>query len=559
MVDRLKSAPYGTKQAVMTDYSKLTGLSIQQLHVIAKKNGYDPGRKKRSDAGKSVVTDDFLRWIAGRMETGKRQKKGVIMPVEQALLDAEMLGIIEPGTISVSRLNALLRERGLNAAALDAPDPHCDMRSLHPNHVHLWDSSVCIQYYLRGGKKLEIMDERQFYKNKPENFLKVKTRLTRYVLVDHYSHAIWVKYYLEAGESAAVVFDFLCSAWAPKKDQRLPFRGVSFVCLADKGSANVSKSVQGFLERLGVTFPDGKPYSARRQGSVERAHQIIETLFESRLAFSPADDLNTLNEWALDFCVWVNSKKRHTRHKMFRTDCWLKIKKEQLRELPDMDIVQMCFREPERDCKVNGNYTIRLKNNWYRIKDIPGIIPGRSHVKAIIKPMEWPDLTISHEGIEYRFSPIKRDDAGFFEDAAVIGESFKAVPESITQKEKKIIENLAFGEDHKKGAVPFAGSGTLGRLAESVDRINMPRTGTPIILDKSNVEDREEPIMQLFVRLKGLGQISKNLNAGLRARYGNTIKSSELERVLEAYEAGLLTPDGEIMGGVDDSAKAANQ
>ena len=64
----------------------------------------------------------------------------------------------------------------MNKKQLNAPTPHTDMRSLHPNHVHLVDVSTCIQYYLDDGG-MKIMRQDEFYKNKFENFKKVKTPL----------------------------------------------------------------------------------------------------------------------------------------------------------------------------------------------------------------------------------------------------------------------------------------------------------------------------------------------------------------------------------------------
>jgi hypothetical protein len=143
---------------------------------------------------------------------------------------------------------------------MNAPTPHTPMQSLHPNHVHTFDVSVCIQYYLKNGR-LGIMDERDFYKNKIENFAKIKTRLLRYLLTDHFSGAFKVRYYNTTGESAENLWNFLKWAWGVQCHEKLPFRGVPFVLLMDTGSANKSHAILNFLERLEVTIPKGLPYN----------------------------------------------------------------------------------------------------------------------------------------------------------------------------------------------------------------------------------------------------------------------------------------------------------
>ncbi len=135
-------------------------------------------------------------------------------------------GIVEPGQVSISTMQRLLRESGLSKAQLDSPTPHTEMRSLHPNYCHLVDASVCIQYYLKNGK-MGIMDERDYYKNKLSNFAKVKQKLLRYVLDDHFSGFFVFRYYIADGESRENLWDFLKWAWRSKADNRFPFRGAA--------------------------------------------------------------------------------------------------------------------------------------------------------------------------------------------------------------------------------------------------------------------------------------------------------------------------------------------
>ncbi|NVD26271.1 hypothetical protein HTZ97_16775, partial [Desulfuromonas acetoxidans] len=187
------------------------------------------GRKKREDKGmlKSELSEYQIHFVSSLMQSTARQgKKGVIMTVRRALEMAIDNHVIEAGQISESRLQAILKERGMNKAALDSDTPSIRMKSNHPNHCHIFDASICIQYYLKKGKGLAILDERDFREKKPKNFAKIKQRLIRMVLVDHCSGTIFVKYYVAAGESQSITFDFLSSAWHGLGHDQFPFRGV---------------------------------------------------------------------------------------------------------------------------------------------------------------------------------------------------------------------------------------------------------------------------------------------------------------------------------------------
>jgi len=190
------------------------------------------GRKKRADNGvlKTGLTDQQIELIGSLLYVTGRENKGPIMPVERAIQIAEMNGYIEPGQVTPSTMNRILRERQMSKMHMKADSPHTPMQSLHPNHVHVYDVSVCIQYYMKDGK-LGIMDERDFYKNKFDNFSKIKNAgCWRYVLVDHFSGFFVFKYYNTTGETKDNMWDFLKWAWAGAHHDKIPFRGVLFTC-----------------------------------------------------------------------------------------------------------------------------------------------------------------------------------------------------------------------------------------------------------------------------------------------------------------------------------------
>lgn len=546
LVEGLKGAQPRERRDILKRYSVLTGFSHQHLYRIAKEHGFDTGRS-RADKGvlKSALTDEQIGFLAALMRVTGRETKGPIMPVERALQIAVDNGIIEEGQAAPGTINRILRERRISKMHMKAPAPHTEMRSLHPNHVHAYDVSVCIQYYLKNGR-LGVIDERDFYKNKPENFEKIKTRLLRYLVVDHFSGAFHLKYYDTTGETRDNFYDFLMEAWAEKSDEKLPFHGVPFLLLMDNGAANKARATVAMLERLGVEVPKGRPYNPRKQGAVETIHSVIEEWFESGLRLQPAYTVEQLNAWAVDFMAWFQATQKHTRHKQPRFQRWMQIRPDtELRLLPADDLMQDLFANPEEECLVNGDYSIRFRGNRYYVKHVEGVVI-RGKILALLTPLKWPRIDVSLNGRVYEANPIEQLPAhlgGFSADAAIIGREYKSQPETITQQAMKRMDNMAYGEERKKGAIPFEGLQVFGHHADKVEGLSyMPKTGTPIEVDRK-VADKSISMTEFFKKLqREIGTISQELNRELRARHGESIDVKEAEEVINSLIDGKTVP-----------------
>ncbi|MBE0598317.1 MAG: hypothetical protein IH614_13700 [Desulfuromonadales bacterium] len=542
MAERLGQAVNGEKDRIIAEYQGLSGKSPATLYRIAAKHGFGSGRKARQDRGqlKSGLTDEQLRFVSTLIQESAREVKGTILPLSEALQIAIDNGVIAPGQISEARLQAILREREMNSTALDAVAPSIRMASEHPNHVHIFDASICIQYYLKGGKGLRIMDERDFREKKPASFDKIKQRLFRLVLADHFSHQLFFKYYVAAGENQQVTFDFLTSAWRGGHHEKLPFRGVPKYLLMDAGSANIAKGILNLLERLEIEIPKNMPHNPRRQGSAECAQEIIETHFEARLRFEPASTIEELNAWALDWQAHWNATRIHRRHGMTRTACWLTIRQEQLRDLPTDEILRDLYAEPEVERTVRQDNTISFRALDYRLKHIAGIRPGKK-VRVVLRPYHWPEVAVVFGEAEYLVSPVGKLAGGFSADAAIIGREFKAQPETAVQKARKANENLAFGEERKKGDAPFGGTlQVFGHQADKLVAVPMPRRGTPMEVSRSAVA-QEITMVELFKRIRSETDvaITTALNQELKAFFGTSIEVKAADAVIEAIAAGL--------------------
>lgn len=539
MVDRLHGAVNGEKDRIIAEYQQMTGLSPSTLYRRAKARGYATGRKKRKDLGVlQKASDGQVDYVAGLIRATARDNKGGIMPVERAMEIAEDSGILDEKQMSVSRMQTLLREREISAGHFTEATPHVVMRSLHPNEVHLVDASVCIQYYLKSGK-LRLMREAEFYKNRLDKFAKLKTRLMRYLLVDHFSGAFHLRYYDASGESANLLFHFLCEAWLPKEDPRLPLHGVPTYVLWDAGSAALSKPMQGMLSRLGVLTPDSLPHNPRRQGAVETMHNVVERWFESSLKIQPATSVEELNDWARDWMIHFQATHRHTRHQQPRTPFWLQIKPEELR-VTTREMLQMLYhREPETR-RVDGTRSISFDSKTYRLRHIEGIRPG---VEVQVLVRAWNnEVSVLWNDEEYVVTPVEILPASlgcFPADAVHIGHEFKAQPETATQQAAKRLDNLAYGEERKKGQRPFAGAQVYGHHADKVANLTpMPKKSTPLEISRDIAPSRL-PITELFKRLIAAGvRIDRQLNQELREHYGESIDAREAAAVVEAVSSG---------------------
>ncbi len=554
---RLSTAVNGEKYRIIAEYQELTGKSPATLYRIAGKHGFSSGRKKRCDAMTCELNDDQIQFVSTLIQTSAREVKGPILGVEDALEIAIDNGVIGPGQISVSRIQAILREREMNARSLKSVDPSIRMASLHPNHVHVFDASICIQYYLRGRKGLGFMDERDFREKKPKNCAQIKRRLMRMVLADHFSHTLFVKYYLANGENAAMTLDFLTSAWRGGHHEKYPFHGVPFYLLMDAGSANTAKGVMNWFSALGIETPPNMVHNPKRQGSAETAQNIVERKFESKLRLEPASTVEELNEWRMDWLVRFNGVNKHKRHRMTRTACWLKyVRQEHIRELPSDEILQMLYFEPEKEATVNQDNTVQFKNEFYWLKHIEGISPGKK-VKVIVRPYHWPTVGISFDGNEYMVEPIGRRDGGFLSNAQVIGEGYQRQPDTNIQKIRKANENLAYGDERKKNDLPFGGTLIVhGNQAEKVKSVPMPRQGNAIAIDKAVFAEQKVPIMAFMSSVRGAGgEISPDLNRAIREAYGSAIDVLEKERLLTIVRNnGTITIDD--LGGNHAGAEA---
>jgi len=542
MAIELRESKPAQRKEILERYQSLHGYSTAHLYRIAREHGFDPGRKTRTDKGLGILAEEQLEFVAATLYKCGRENKGAFMPIENALEFAIDNGIIRRGEVSLSTVQRQLRERAMSKKLLNAPTPHTSMRSLHPNHVHLVDVSTCIQYYLDDGG-LKIMRQDQFYKNKFENFKKVKIPLQRYILTDHFSGFMFVHYYMAAGETAENLFDFLCRAWESKPENNFPFRGVPFAMLMDGGSRAKAKALgSGLWDALGIDIIPGTPGNSRRQGSVEVTHNIWEEWFETRLRIDPATSIDDLNRKTRGFCIWMNATRELSRTRMTRLSCWLMIKPEQLRELPERTVLQDLMNKPEEERTVS-NHGISFEGREYSLRHAS--IPHGTKVKVIKNIWKFKEgiLTVSYDNKLFEARAIDTlppELGGFAANAAIIGQEYKAQPETATQKAKKRLDELATGtRKPDASAMPFAGLNAFEGFAEKVANLaTLPKRGTPMEIARTQ-DPVMHPIMDLFKRMRDEGiTITTEINQDLRRQYGDSIAAADLDAVIQQFRQG---------------------
>jgi hypothetical protein len=329
------------------------------------------------------------------------------------------------------------------------------MRTERPNQVHFADPSVCLLYFAPGGKQKIIGDD-ELYKNK--NFLEGKSKCWRYVLTDHYSGSLCVRYYKSMGETAVHMYDFLLYAWGQKKGNVNVFHGLPELLIWDCGTANIAKATSNALKALGVKTLPHLPGNPRAKGQVENGNNLVETQFESRLRFEPANSIEELNSAAERWYAAYNANMvphLDTRLKrngliISRANLWQRIPKEKLRELPDEETCRQVFAKGVETRKVAGNLTVSIvhpragRSLRYSVRDLPGILVG---MEATLQPLlatERPLCIVSYETsgkeMSFELEPVVCDDAGFDISSPVFGQKYKRPKDTAREAAGKTLE-----------------------------------------------------------------------------------------------------------------------
>lgn len=500
------AAGHGGKQEIYDRACTDLGISLATLHrELGRLKVETKTRKQRSDAGQSDLTVEEAKILSGvLMETIKQNGKRLYSICDAVaglraneLIRAERIdkstGELVP--MSDSAISRAMKAYGLHPDQLLAPDPHSEMRSLHPNHVWQIDASLCVLYYLKPLKGqsngLQVMDADKFYKNKPRNLKNIMAdRVWSYEITDHTSGWIYVEYVMGA-ESGENLCNVLINALQERSGEGDVLHGVPHILYMDPGSANTSAMAKNLCKSLGIEAIAHAPGQARATGQVENARNIIERKFEAGLKFQPVADLAELNALATQWRSVFNCTATHRRHGKNRTEIWMQISAEQLIKAPSVEVCrELAVSEPVSR-KVTPKLRINFHGDEYDVQDVPGILvhekvlvtrnPWRSNAAQIVMRDEQ-----GHE-VFHVVNKVIKDDFGFVKDGPVYGQNHSSVADTASQEAKKDIEQIMTGTNsvteaekaRKRKDLPLGGQyQPYKTLDDAKLPAYMPRRGT---------------------------------------------------------------------------------
>lgn len=470
---RIEGAKHGETEAEIQAACAETGLARATLLRKIQPYRTPKARKTRKDKGTNQLTAKELELISAAWLHTRRKNNKTMATLERLLKILRANGYIKAEFIneatgevrpySHTSIERALRNANLHPDQLLRPTPVTQMRSLHPNYCWQLDPSLCVLYYLKEsgkGNGLCIMEEGEFYKNKPENIAKVEPqRVWRYVITDHASGAIYVEY-VYGGETAENVSQCFINAIQPKAHPDEPFYGVPKKLMFDRGTANKSHLFTHVTHWLGVESIIPKQGNARAKGQVEKGNDIVERQFESGLRFLNVSGLDELNKLAHQWMRHFNGTEIHSRHKTTRYRAWSRIRPGELIEPPSREICRELMVSQLAERLVTDKLEITFENRRYDVSGVPDvqigekIKLGKNPYRPECVQVECREI-IEEEGKQRErlywvvLEPVETDEYGFRRDAALIGEEYKAHRRTAFEINRDKVDQLAYAVDNE--------------------------------------------------------------------------------------------------------------
>lgn len=451
---RLRDAGHGQKGPIVDDACAFLTISKSKLYQQLETVGYVAERKTRSDKGKSAISAEVAQEIGGLLHNSRRANDKQLASIKgvNEFIQANGVNL----NVSNTTIARALKRHHCHPEQLSVPSAHVRQRSLHPNHVWQIDASVCVIFYLpKGG--MQIMEEKEFYKNKPENMKKAeKDRVIRYVITDHYSGWLYVEYVTGAEDSTNLTNVFLNAI--QQRSRQEPMHGVPHILMMDKGSANLSGLFLNLLDRLHVQHIEHAAGNPRAKGQVENAQNLVERNFEWRLALGEMAKIRSIDELNTHVTLWraaFNQTAVHTRTRQTRNQVWMTIKPEQLRKAPALELCRELVTTKPTTATVKGDLTISYTvkgfgNQRYDVRHVPNAFV-KAQLQVVVNPFRAPDIdviTVDEHGqpLTVTVSPQQVDDISQFPlSAPIISERMVSMPDSPADTNRKAIAKAAYG------------------------------------------------------------------------------------------------------------------
>ena len=557
-------APHGGKDAIYARAcERLNGISLATLHRYLNQVAVRSPRKQRCDSGVFALGRNEAEIISAYLMRHYRGngKKGITLVTalrdlrENKLVRAEVIDAAT-GTITLLSESAVLKALkgyGLHwQQVLRAERPMAVAQSTpYPNHTWQIDASVCTLFYL-DDDGTSPMPANVFYKNKPENFERVaKQRVTRFVITDHNSGAIKVRYFL-GSESVANYAEFFLWAIQKQPGYTDPFHGVPFQLMADPGSG-LAGAFKNLVRRLGIDLIINKAGNPAAKGQVENAQNLVEMGFEHQFRAHRPANLADLNERAQVWACNFNSTAVLGRHGKTRFMKWMEITAEQLRIAPGLDLCRELLTGAEKDCLVDqyGRVQFGGGGRKWDVRSVPGVAVGQKLPITFSAYNEREVFCVFKDAdgreVLHPCPLVEMDEHGFASDARVIGSGYQALPDTVADTRRKQALMLTTGTttlkdaekaQKQKGFEVFNGAVRFDylRLENAAQVPFVPKTSVP--LDVSTVTTSTPKVMRLLTQFEA-AQALRVMGMTLNAELVATLKSQYPEGVPEDQIAHL--------------------
>jgi len=464
IAQQARALPHGERTPFYDRWADQLNMSRATLLRKIKGVAMTKTRKRRSDAGQCSLELWEAKLLSSVLvETIRKNGKqtGTLKDTVELLRAGGKIRAVrvdtstgEESPLSDDAIGRALRNYGLHPDQLLQPTPAVALRSAHPNHVWQVDASISAQFYMdTDGSK--AIDRAQYYEGKPENLKKIeRQRLWRYVITDHTSGWLYVEYVLGAETAENLINVFIN---AMQKRDGDPAHGVPFVMMTDPGAAMKSAMFRNLCRGLGVDLIINQVGNARAKGQVEQAHNLVERLFESRLAIQKANSLEEINQLAWRWAAYFNATSVHTRTGVSRYSKWLTIAQDQLRLAPSIEVCRdLAVSDPETRV-VDNELCISFRGKQFCVAEVPDVGVGQ---ELLVVRNPWRDddsaqIVLKDENGREYFQVVDRlemDDHGFKASAAMIGSEHKAVATTTAQHNRDELEQIATGNDSKEAA-----------------------------------------------------------------------------------------------------------
>lgn len=480
--------------------------SLATLHRQLAQVSVRSPRKRRSDAGDYTLPLAEAQTISTYLMEHYRGngKKGITLG--QALDDLRKTGkvraeALDPATgeikpLSQSAVARALKGYGLHWNQVRGMALAVAQSTPHPNHTWQMDASVCTLFYLDDDGTTDMPGE-VFYKNKPENFERVaRQRVTRFVLTDHTSAAIKLRYFL-GGESVANFSEFFLWAIQQQPGYSDPMYGVPFQLMVDPGSGMLG-AFKNLVRRLQVKMIVNAPGNPRAKGQVENAQNLVEMGFEHQFRAHRPANLAELNARAQVWAAHYNATAVHSRHGKTRFMKWMEITQQQLRVPPSLEICRELLTADAKPCTVDAYGCVQFGGAGRRwdVRGLPGGVQMGEKVDITYSAYNDREVfAVYHDaqGMEvlHACPLVEKDEHGFQTGAREIGGGYQALPDTAADQARKRAQLLATGAQtleaaqkvrKQKGFEVFNGEVRFDHLQRELDALApyMPKRGADL-------------------------------------------------------------------------------